>query len=188
MFFDIFLLQGGILVGLISDLFGGRRACVIAMFTVTLVPFLLLFAEYATLDQPLSTLPTSVVLVMLVIMGCLIGGPINIITSAVAVDLSEHESINGRADLMLVTGIINGFGSIMASLGLLIVGPLQVHYGWPLIWHLLAASSVIGTILLGPTIKKELVGNEDVEEIGEEEEEVSLTQPSQSIRKNYNTV
>jgi sugar phosphate permease len=174
--YDVGMIPGGILVGLISDLFGGRRACVIATFTVTLVPFLLLFAEYGTLTAPLDTLPTAAILVMLVLMGCLIGGPINIITSAVAVDLSEQPKISGRSDLMTVTGIINGFGSIMASLGLLFVGPIQVKYGWKIVWQLLALCSIIGTLLLGPIIWKELTT--PIEEADDAE------QPLQSALKN----
>jgi hypothetical protein len=40
-----------------------------------------------------------------------------------------------------VTGIINGFGSVMAALGLLLVGPLQEQAGWRCVWHMLALSS-----------------------------------------------
>ena len=40
------------------------------------------------------------------------GGPNNIITSAVAADLAEHPSIGGNTrSLGTVTGIINGSGS-----------------------------------------------------------------------------
>lgn len=154
--YDVGMIPGGILVGLISDLFGGRRACVIATFTVTLIPFLQLFAKYSS-ESPLNTLPTPVILIMLVFMGCLIGGPINIITSAVAVDLSEQPSISGRSDLMTVTGIINGFGSIMASLGLVFIGPIQLKYGWRQVWHLLTVCSIVGTALLFPIIRKEMM-------------------------------
>eukprot|EP00981_Chlorochromonas_danica_P001213 scaffold268_cov210-Ochromonas_danica.AAC.8 len=143
---------GGILVGIISDIYGGRRACVIATFTFTLIPFLYIFAEH----NVLLTLPTTGILVVLGVMGCLIGGPINIITSAVAVDLAENNHISGRNDLMTVTGLINGSGSIIAALGLVIIGPLQVRYGWKHIWYLLMACTCLGTILLSPAIRKEL--------------------------------
>lgn len=108
----------------------------------------------------LLTLPTTGILVVLGIMGCLIGGPINIITSAVAVDLAENNHISGRNDLMTVTGLINGSGSIIAALGLVIIGPLQVRYGWKHIWYLLMACTCLGTILLSPAIRKELRGFE----------------------------
>jgi sugar phosphate permease len=52
-------------------------------------------------------------LVMLCFMGCLVGGPNNIITSAVAADLAEDPSIKGSAKALgTVTGIINGSGSV----------------------------------------------------------------------------
>lgn len=57
------------MVGMISDMYGGRRACVIATFTIALTPFLLFFAEY----DVMATLPTPGLLMMLGIMGCLIG-------------------------------------------------------------------------------------------------------------------
>jgi len=61
---------GGILVGTISDIYGGRRACVIATFTITLLPFLLLFAEFGTLT---TGMPTVSLMLLLGFMGCLIG-------------------------------------------------------------------------------------------------------------------
>lgn len=85
-----------------------------------------------------------------------LGGPINIITSAVAVDLSEHSRICGRTDLMTVTGIINGLGAVIASLGLSSVGPVQQAYGWKYVWYLLAVCTVVGTLLLSPIIMKEI--------------------------------
>jgi MFS family permease len=148
-----YIYLGGILVGVISDVYGGRRACVIATFTFTLIPLLYVFAEH----NLLLTLPTPGILILLGIMGCLIGGPINIITSAVAVDLAEDNKITGRNDLMTVTGLINGSGSIIASLGLVIIGPLQLYYGWRKIWYLLMACTCLGTVLLYPTIRKELI-------------------------------
>lgn len=140
------------MVGTFSDMYGGRRACVIATFTITLIPFLLIFAEYGTI----SSQSTPLLFLLLAIVGCLIGGPINIITSAVAVDLSEHSLITGRNDLMAVTGIINGTGSVVASLGLMVVGPIQSTYGWKYIWHLITLCTVLGTLLLSPTIRREL--------------------------------
>lgn len=140
-------------MGTISDIYGGRRACVIATFTITLIPFLLLFAEFGTLS---TGLPTVSLLVLLGVMGCLIGGPINIITSAVAVDLSENSRIGGRTDLMTVTGVINGLGAVIASLGLAFIGPVQQSYGWKCVWYLLTACTLLGTLLLSPIIKKEL--------------------------------
>lgn len=144
---------------------GGRRACVIAVFTFLLIPFLLFFAHHDAMEEAQGgvpeALPMSSLLVLLGIMGCLIGGPINIITSAVAVDLVEDSSIGGRNDLITVTGIINGCGSIMASLGLVVVGPLSIAYGWKYVWLLLTFCTLLGTLLMYPVILKEFRMHEE---------------------------
>ena len=44
-----------------------------------------------------ETLPIGAMMTMLCCMGILIGGPNNILTSAVAADLSEHPSIKGNS-------------------------------------------------------------------------------------------
>jgi len=101
-------------------------------------------------------------LVLLGVMGVLIGGPINIITSAVAIDLVEDSAIAGRNDLITVTGIINGCGSIMASLGLVVVGPLSTAYGWKYVWYLLMFCTLLGTLLMMPVIVKEFRLGEEI--------------------------
>ena len=119
---------------------------------------------------------------MLVVMGCLIGGPINIITSAVAVDLSENAAICGRSDLMAVTGIINGFGCVIASLGLSCVGPIQAQYGWKIVWYLLAGCAIVGTALLTPIIRRELVdvdADHDNDDCESQEEESQILMKKQ---------
>lgn len=146
------MFAGGIIVGTLSDIYGGRRACVIATFTTLLIPFLCVFAETGAR----GFLPLPLLLVLLALVGCLISGPINIITSAVAVDLSEDVAIGGRNDLMAVTGFINGSGSIIASLGLAMIGPLQQRFGWQSVWYVMTACTVLGTLLLAPAIRKEL--------------------------------
>jgi sugar phosphate permease len=91
---------------------------------VLLVPCLGTFAVAA------DDMPPAALLIMLLIMGTLVGGPNNIITSAVAADLASHPSIAGsKKSLGTVTGLINGSGSITASIGLLAVGPLKVRRG-----------------------------------------------------------
>ena len=55
-------MPGGIIVGYVSDMYGGRRACVIATFMIILVPLLLFFSQYADVMSPI---------VLLVILGWL---------------------------------------------------------------------------------------------------------------------
>ena len=83
--------------------------------------------------------------------------PNNIITSAVAADLASHPSVRGNnKSLGTVTGLINGCGSITASIGLLAVGPLQETFGWGSVWIFLMGCTFVGTALMGTKIKEEL--------------------------------
>jgi len=83
--------------------------------------------------------------------------PNNIITSAVAADLASHPSVRGNnKSLGTVTGLINGTGSITASIGLLAIGPLQSHFGWGSVWLYLIACTFVGTMLMSTKIYAEL--------------------------------
>jgi MFS transporter, OPA family, solute carrier family 37 (glycerol-3-phosphate transporter), member 1/2 len=86
-----------------------------------------------------------------------VDSPNNIITSAVAADLASHPSVRGsNKSLGTVTGLINGCGSITASIGLLAVGPLQEAYGWGSVWLYLIGCTACGTLLMGTKIYSEL--------------------------------
>merc|ERR1711933_545847 len=114
--YSVGMMPGGIIVGYVSDIFGGRRALVIGVFMACLTVFLAVFAKFSESGDMNPTL----LLFMLFCMGILVGGPNNIITSAVAADLSCHPSVRGSSkSLGTVTGLINGCGSFTASAGLL---------------------------------------------------------------------
>merc|ERR1739842_175071 len=114
-----------------------------------LIFFLALFAKFSESGN----MDPTTLLVMLAIMGILVGGPNNIITSAVAADLASHPSVKGNnKSLGTVTGLINGCGSITASIGLLAVGPLQERFGWGSVWYFLMACTSVGTLLMTPKI------------------------------------
>ncbi len=149
--YSVGMMPGGIIVGYVSDLFGGRRASVIGVFMSALFVFLFIFSFKS---EELTAIP---LLIMLAIMGILVGGPNNIITSAVAADLASHPSVRGNnKSLGTVTGLINGCGSITASIGLLAVGPLQSAFGWGSVWLFLMGCTFIGTSLMGTKIYDEL--------------------------------
>jgi sugar phosphate permease len=153
--YSVGMMPGGVIVGWVSDLYDGRRACVIATFMVILAPLLYFFALYSSVMNPV------LLLVLLGVMGILVGGPNNIITSAVAADLAEHPSIGGNTrSLGTVTGIINGSGSVTAAFGLMLIGPLQEMGGWTYVWYFLIVCVITGTALMGPKIWKELTQHE----------------------------
>ena len=153
--YSVGMMPGGIIVGYVSDIFGGRRAAVIGTFMGALMIFLAIFAVNS---ETLSPIP---LLIMLACMGILVGGPNNIITSAVAADLASHPSVLGNnKSLGTVTGLINGTGAITASIGLLAVGPLQESFGWGSVWIFLMGCTGAGTLLMSPKIYRELTGNE----------------------------
>merc|ERR1712083_404311 len=123
------------------------------MGMVTLIVFLAVFAK----ESESGNLGAVPMLFMLACMGILVGGPNNIITSAVAADLASHPSVRGNnKSLGTVTGLINGCGSITASIGLLAVGPLQSTYGWSSVWVFLIACTGCGTLLMSTKIYSEL--------------------------------
>lgn len=151
MLYSVGMMPGGIIVGFVSDWFGGRRASVIGVFMCLLIVFLGIFSQSS------ENLSAQALLVMLCIMGILVGGPNNIITSAVAADLASHPSVKGsNKSLGTVTGLINGCGSITASIGLLAIGPLQSTYGWSSVWLYLIGCTSVGTLLMSPKIYQEL--------------------------------
>lgn len=154
--YSVGMMPGGIVCGWVSDLYGGKRACVIATFMGILCPLLLLFAWY------METLPVYVLLVLLAFMGCLVGGPNNIITSAVAADLADDPSIQGNnRALGTVTGIINGSGSVTAAFGQMAI-PILYEYGkldrvgYRYVWYFLILCTLAGTSLMYRSIIKEL--------------------------------
>lgn len=66
--YSVGIMPGGIIVGRVSDLFGGRRAVVIATFLLLLIVFLAIFAEKSGEMHP------AFLLVVLGIIGILVGG------------------------------------------------------------------------------------------------------------------
>jgi len=150
------MMPGGIIVGLVSDALGGRRAVVIGVFMIILMAFLAVFAVYC------ETLSSTMFVVMLFCMGTLVGGPNNIITSAVAADLSNHPTVRGSSkSLGTVTGLINGTGALISSVGLLLIGPLQDKFGWGSVWIYMFICTGIGTLMMSTKIYSELFPKKD---------------------------
>jgi MFS transporter, OPA family, solute carrier family 37 (glycerol-3-phosphate transporter), member 1/2 len=83
--------------------------------------------------------------------------PNDMITSAVAGDLAAYPSIRGNNKSHETVGdLINGAGSIIASIGLLAVGPLEANHGFASVWTYLIFCTAIGTLLMSTKIYAEV--------------------------------
>lgn len=153
--YDVGMMPGGIIVGVVSDALGGRRGCVVVVFLLILCPLLFVMALFADI---LQTIPLMVILAF---MGILIGGPNNIVTSAVAADLAEHPSIAGNKQALgTVVGLINGSGSFVAAIGQMAVPYITDSLGWSALWIFMLFATIVSCLLMLPKIYSELYGVE----------------------------
>jgi MFS transporter, OPA family, solute carrier family 37 (glycerol-3-phosphate transporter), member 1/2 len=72
--YSVGMMPGGIIVGVVSDVFGGRRATVIGVFMALLIVFLAIFAKFS---ESGNTNPVAL-LAMLACMGILVGGYVSL--------------------------------------------------------------------------------------------------------------
>nr|XP_021520967.1 sugar phosphate exchanger 3 [Aotus nancymaae] len=70
------------------------------------------------------------------IIGFFIGGPSNMISSAISADLGRQELIQGSSEaLATVTGIVDGSGSIGAAVGQYLVSLIRDKLGWMWVFY-----------------------------------------------------
>uniref|UniRef100_A0A8C2EIF5 Sugar phosphate exchanger 3 n=1 Tax=Cyprinus carpio TaxID=7962 RepID=A0A8C2EIF5_CYPCA len=120
--YDVGGIVGGTVQGLISDLLG-KRAPVLAIS--------LLLAMGALVGYSHSPNNQLVNGALLATTGFLIGGPSNMISSAISADLGRQEALqNSQEALATVTGIVDGTGSIGAAGGQYLVSLIESKLGW----------------------------------------------------------
>ncbi len=107
---------------------------------------------------------------MLVALGFFLGGPANLISTAISADLGTHPSLSGNvAALSTVTGIIDGSGSVGAAMMQYIVGVVAnchvkpSHDGeekeecaWAPVFVLLQVGTVAACLCLVPLFYNEI--------------------------------
>nr|CCA19510.1 sugar phosphate exchanger putative [Albugo laibachii Nc14] len=115
MLYDVGQIIGGCVGGYISDKIGARSPVIAVMLLLSCV----------TINYfPQATRLT--IIFLLLAAGVMIGGPTNLIATAISADLGLHESIKRDSTaLATVTGIIDGSGSLGAALAQLLVGHLS---------------------------------------------------------------
>lgn len=164
MLYDVGQCFGGVLIGYATDRIGMRSPIVVVMLLCASVAIHLLSAASVT-----------EIGFLLVLTGFLVGGPANLISTAISADLGAHKSIHGNAAaLSTVTGIIDGTGSIGAAFAQYLVGYLahchtipagcdptkdpdcHITCSWQPVLQALVIGTCCASLCLAPLVLREL--------------------------------
>lgn len=146
--FDVGAIVGGVLAGYISDKLAARATTAVS-FMYAAIPSMLLYRLYGSTSQTMNVL-------LMMLAGLFVNGPYALITTAVSADLGTHPSLRGDSRaLATVTAIIDGTGSIGASLGPLLTGFLSTM-GWNAVFYMLMAGAAIAGLLLSHLVIEEV--------------------------------
>ncbi|KAG0482018.1 hypothetical protein HPP92_010102 [Vanilla planifolia] len=138
--FDVGGVIGGVLAGFISDRLGAR-AITSVVFLLFSVPALILYRILGSVSMYLNVS-------LMLLSGFFVNGPYSLITTAVAADLGTQDLIKGNSRaLATVTAIIDGTGSIGASLGPLLTGYVSTR-GWNNVFLMLISSNSFAVLCL----------------------------------------
>ncbi|VDN93539.1 unnamed protein product [Brugia pahangi] len=106
------------------------------------------------LDSPDNILMNSF---LMALTGFFIGGPANLISSAVSADLGNAEQIRGSSEaLSTVTGIIDGTGSVGAGIGQLLIPEIEAMFGWTAVFYGFIVMMFSTVLCLAPLLWKEM--------------------------------
>ncbi|KHN75134.1 Sugar phosphate exchanger 3 [Toxocara canis] len=138
-----------VIAGVLSDHLLSRTPIIVSMLVFSMG------ALFAYANSPNSVLINSL---LMVVTGFFVGGPSNLISSAVSADLGRAEEIRGSAEaLSTVTGIVDGTGSIGASIGQLLLPTVQRSFGWVAVFYSFIVMMLCTFVCLMPLLCKELV-------------------------------
>ena len=148
-FYDGGSILGGIIAGVITDLMGIRSPIVVIMLALS-TGCLYIYSAFGT------SYTANVLLMFLV--GFMLGGPANTISTAITADLGKHEKIRGSADaLATVTGIVDGTGSIGAAIGQYVVPIINKHSSWHMVFYFLMIMAGISMLCVIPMLVNEVL-------------------------------
>lgn len=146
--YDVGGIIGGTLQGLISD-FMGKRAPVLVV-SLTLAIGALVGYSRSPNDQVING-------VLLAITGFFIGGPSNIISSAISADLGRQDALRGSKEaLATVTGIVDGTGSMGAAAGQYLVSLIESKLGWMSVFYFFIVMTAGSIVFITPLLVREL--------------------------------
>jgi len=142
MLYDIGQMVGGFVCGWISDIVGQRSPPVWVSLMLSTAPIFAL------------RLRTSIPVLGVICFtgGLLVGGPANLISSAISADLGKHESLQSSQQAMSsVAGIIDGTASLGAAGTQYMVAAIP----WDLVFLVLAAMLLVSAFLILPIFCRE---------------------------------
>ncbi|XP_036719594.1 sugar phosphate exchanger 3 isoform X4 [Balaenoptera musculus] len=146
--YDVGGIIGGTLQGFISDVLQ-KRAPVLALS--------LLLAIGSLVGYSRSPNDKSINALLMAVTGFFIGGPSNMISSAISADLGRQELIQGSSEaLATVTGIVDGTGSIGAAVGQYLVSLIQDSLGWMWVFYFFILMTSCTILFISPLIVREM--------------------------------
>lgn len=146
--YDVGGIIGGTLQGFISDVLQ-KRAPVLALS--------LLLAVGSLVGYSRSPNNKSINALLMTVTGFFIGGPSNMISSAISADLGRQELIQGSSEaLATVTGIVDGTGSIGAAVGQYLVSLIQDNLGWMWVFYFFILMTSCTILFISPLVAREV--------------------------------
>ncbi|XP_063316926.1 sugar phosphate exchanger 3 [Pelmatolapia mariae] len=146
--YDVGGIIGGTFQGLISDLMG-KRAPVLVISLILAIGALVGYSRSPN-DQVING-------VLLAITGFFIGGPSNMISSAISADLGRQDALRGSKEaLATVTGIVDGTGSIGAAAGQYLVSLIESKLGWMSVFYFFIVMTAGSIVFITPLLVREL--------------------------------
>ncbi|KAJ6659984.1 hypothetical protein lerEdw1_018181 [Lerista edwardsae] len=146
--YDVGGIIGGTIQGLISDMLE-KRAPVLAISLILAVGSLFGYSR-----SPNNKLINAVIMA---VTGFFIGGPSNMISSAISADLGRQEMVKGSSEaLATVTGIVDGTGSIGAAVGQYLVSLIQESLGWMWVFYFFILMTSLTVVFITPLIVREI--------------------------------
>ncbi|XP_077003746.1 sugar phosphate exchanger 3 isoform X6 [Tamandua tetradactyla] len=146
--YDVGGIIGGTLQGFISDVLQ-KRAPILALS--------LLLAVGSLVGYSRSPNNKSINALLMAVTGFFIGGPSNMISSAISADLGRQELVQGSSEaLATVTGIVDGTGSIGAAVGQYLVSLIQDNLGWMWVFYFFILMTSCTIVFISPLMVREI--------------------------------
>uniref|UniRef100_A0A914X938 Sugar phosphate exchanger 3 n=1 Tax=Plectus sambesii TaxID=2011161 RepID=A0A914X938_9BILA len=137
----------GFVGGILTDHLSSRTPVVVCMLAISTA---------ALFGYSKSPNDMTVNVVLMAITGFFVGGPANLISSAISADLGKAPELHGSAEALgTVTGIVDGTGSVGAALGQILVPLVQDWFSWKAVFYMFIFMMFGACACLTPLLVKE---------------------------------